>query len=149
MPRMTNRSLADPRAMNRVMDRRVEAAIGAQLRYCAGNRRRIEQRLRELDEEWDLESVLEAQASLVASLGTVVGAVVNRRLPSVSISWSAALVRLAASRLPLAGLLRRTGLRTSREIEIERLALRLLRGDLLSHPGFLRRDALGEPQRPH
>lgn len=132
---MPNLSLAESGAM----DRRVEAAIGAQLRQCAGNRRRIERRLRELDEEWDLESVLEAQASLVASLGTVVGAVVNRRLPSVPMSWSAALVRLAANRLPLATVLRRMGLRTSREIEIERLALRLLRGDLVSGPMSLRR----------
>lgn len=137
---MTSHSLADLR----LMDRRVEAAIGARLRYCAGNRRRIERRLRELDEEWDLESVLETQESLVASLGTVVGAVVNRRLPSVPMSWSAALVRLAANRLPLAALLRRTGLRTSREIEIERMALRLLRGDLMSHPAALRRSPLDD-----
>ena len=132
---MTGLSRADSRAI----DRRVEAAIGAQLRHCAGNRRRIERRLRELDEEWDLESVLEAQASLVASLGTMVGAVVNRRLPSVPMAWSAALVRLAANRLPLPTVLRRMGLRTSREIEIERLALRLLRGELVSHPVSLRR----------
>lgn len=137
---MTSHSLADPWSM----DRRVETAIGARLRYCAGNRRRIERRLRELDEEWDLESVLETQESLVASLGTVVGAVVNRRLPSVPMSWSAALVRLAANRLPLAALLRRTGLRTSREIEIERMALRLLRGDLVSHPAALRRSPLDD-----
>ena len=137
---MTSLSLADSRAI----DRRVEAAIGAQLRHCAGSRRRIEQRLRELDEEWDLESVLEAQASLVASLGTVVGAVVNRRLPSVPMSWSAALVRLAANRLPLPAALRRMGLRTSREIEIERLALRLLRGDLVSHPVSSRRPPLDD-----
>jgi len=137
---MTGHSLAD----FRVMDRRVEAAIGARLRQCAGNRRRIEQRLRELDEEWDLESVLEANASLVASLGTVVGAVVNRRLPSVPMSWSAALVRLAASRLPLAPVLRRMGLRTSREIEIERVALRLLRGDLASDPAARRRSPLDD-----
>lgn len=135
---MTGLSLAD----RRLLDRRIEAAIGAQLRHCAGNRRRIERRLRELDEEWDLESVLEAQASLVASLGTVVGAVVNRRLPFVPLSWSAALVRLAANRLPLATVFRGMGLRTSREIEIERLALRLLRGDLVSHPVSLRRPPL-------
>ena len=137
---MTSHSLAELR----LMDRRVEAEIGARLRYCAGNRRRIERRLRELDEEWDLENVLETQESLVASVGTVVGAVVNRRLPSVPMSWSAALVRLAANRLPLAALLRRTGLRTSREIEIERMALRLLRGDLMSHPAPLRRSPLDD-----
>lgn len=143
---METRIGRNPLASPRRLDRRIEAAIGAQLRYCAGNRRRIERRLRELDDEWDLESVLEAKATLVASLGTVVGAVVNRRLPAVPMSWSATLVRLAANRLPLAALLRRTGVRTSREIEIERLALRLLRGDLPSHPGSLRRDLLGELQ---
>jgi hypothetical protein len=125
----------------RVIDRRVEGAIGAQLRYCAGNRRRrIERRLRELEDEWDVESVLESQLSLVASLGVIVGAVVNRRVPSIPAAWPAALVRLTARRLPLAAALRRIGLRTSHEIEIERVALRLLRGDLLSR----RRPAVGE-----
>lgn len=117
------------------IDRRVEQAIGAQLRYCAGNRRRIARRLRELDEEWDLESVLESQASVVAALGTMTGAVVNRRVPALPVSMTASLVRLAAnSLLPVVPLLRRLGLRTSREIEIERLALLILRGDVSAFP---------------
>lgn len=115
----------------RVLDRRVEAAIGAQLRSCAGSRRRIARRLRELEEERDLESVLESRADVVESLGFMAGAVVNRRLPSVPVSWTASLVQLAAtSWLPMVALLRRMGLRTSREIEIERVALRLMLGDL-------------------
>lgn len=115
----------------RVLDRRIEAAIGAQLRSCAGNRRRIARRLRELAEERDLESVLESRASLVASLGFMAGALVNRRLPSIPVSWTASLVRLAATNwLPMETLLRRMGLRTSREIEIECVALRLMLGDL-------------------
>ncbi len=122
----------------RAMDRRVEAAIGAQLRACAGSRRRIARRLRELEEEQDLESVLESRASLVASLGFMAGALVNRRLPSVPVSWTASLVRLAAtSWLPMVTLLRRMGLRTSREIEIERVALRLMLGDLERRPTAL------------
>lgn len=133
---MMSRSPVAPRAI----DRRVEAAIGAQLRYCAGNRRRIDRRLRELEDEWDIESVLDSQLSLVASLGVIVGAVVNRRVPSIPAAWPAALVRLTARRLPLATALRRIGLRTSHEIEIERVALRLLRGDLVSW----RRPAVGE-----
>ncbi|WP_422033534.1 hypothetical protein [Reyranella sp.] len=120
------------------MDRRVEEAIGAQLRYCAGNRRRIARRLRELDEEWDLESVLESNASIVTALGVIAGAVVNRRVPSVPVSWAASLVRLAANGLlPLEPLLRRLGLRTSREIEIERMALTIMRGDLERAPASL------------
>ena len=120
------------------MDRSVEEAIGAQLRYCAGNRRRIARRLRELDEEWDLESVLESNASIVTALGVIAGAVVNRRVPSVPVSWAASLVRLAANGLlPLEPLLRRLGLRTSREIEIERMALTIMRDNLDRAPASL------------
>jgi hypothetical protein len=67
----------------------------------------------------------------VASLGFMAGALVNRRLPSIPVSWTASLVRLAATNwLPMETLLRRMGLRTSREIEIERVALGLMLGDL-------------------
>ena len=135
---MAARIERNPFGTPRVLDRRVEAAIGAQLRSCAGNRRRIARRLRELEEEPDLESVLERRASLVASLGFMAGAVVNRRLPSVPVSWTASLVRLAATNwLPMGALLRRMGLRTSREIEIERVALRLMLGDLERLPTSL------------
>lgn len=113
------------------MDLRIEEATGAQLRRCAGNRRRIERRLRTLDAEVDLESLLERNASIVASLGVILGTLVNRRLPSVPVSWTASLVQLAArSYSPLESLLRRMGIRTSREIEIERVALGILLEDL-------------------
>lgn len=118
-----------------LLDPRVEAEIGARLRYCAGDRRRITRRLRELEDEWDLESVLENNASIVAALGVMVGAVLNRQVPSVPVSWAASLVRLAANGiLPVETLLRRLGLRTAREIEIERTALKIMRGDLDGAP---------------
>lgn len=135
---MAARIERDPFGTSRAMDRRVEVAIGAQLRSCAGNRRRIARRLRELEEERDLESVLESRAALVESLGFMAGAVVNRRLPSVPVSWTASLVQLAAtSWFPTVALLRRMGLRTSREIEIERVAFRLMLGDLERLPNAL------------
>ena len=122
----------------RAADRRIEEATGAQLRRCAGNRRRIERRLRQLDEEIDLESLLDRKDSVVDSLGVMVGALVNRRLPSVPVSWTASLVQLAARGWsPLQPLLRRMGIRTSREIEIERVALGILRGDLERLPASL------------
>jgi len=122
----------------RAVDRRIEEATGAQLRRCAGNRRRIERRLRELDEEVDLESLLDRNAAVVASLGVTVGALVNRRLPSVPVSWTASLVQLAARGWsPLESLLRRMGIRTSREIEIERVALGILRDGLERPAGSL------------
>lgn len=119
------------------MDLRIEQATGAQLRRCAGNRPRIERRLRALDDEVDLESLLERNASVVASLGVMVGAVVNRRLPSMPVSWTASLVQLAARGVPLESLLRRMGIRTSREIEIERVALGILLDDLDQRPASL------------
>ena len=134
---MAARIERNPFGAPRALDRRAEAAIGAQLRYCAGNRRRIARRLRELEEERDLESVRESNASLVASLGFMAGAVVNRHLPSVPVSWTASLVRLATSWFPIVVSLRRMGLRTSREIEIERMALRLMLGDLERLPASL------------
>jgi len=135
---MAARIERNPFGAPRAVDRRIEAAIGAQLHYCAGNRRRIARRLRELEEERDLESVLESKASLVASVGFMAGALVNRRLPSIPVSWTASLVRLAAtSWFPMVAWLRRMGLRTSREIEIERIALRLMLGDLERLPGTL------------
>lgn len=122
----------------RDVDRRIEEATGAQLRRCAGSRRRIERRLRELDEEVDLESLLDRNASVVASFGVMVGALVNRRLPSVPVSWTASLVQLAARGWsPLEPLLRRLGIRTAREIEIERVALGILRDDLDRLPASL------------
>ncbi|WP_428677504.1 hypothetical protein [Reyranella sp.] len=122
----------------RAVDRRIEEATGAQLRRCAGNRRRIDRRLRELDEEVDLESLLDRNASVVDSLGVLVGVLVNRRLPSVPVSWTASLVQLAARGWsPLEPLLRRMGIRTSREIEIERVALGILRDDVERRPGSL------------
>ena len=122
----------------RAVDRRIEEATGAQLRRCAGNRRRIDRRLRELDEEVDLESLLDRNASVVDSLGVLVGVLVNRRLPSVPVCWTASLVQLAARGWsPLEPLLRRMGIRTSREIEIERVALGILRDDVERRPGSL------------
>lgn len=119
------------------MDLRIERATGAQLRRCAGNRPRIERRLRALDDEVDLKSLLDRNASVVASLGVMVGAVVNRRLPSMPVSWTASLVQLAARGVPLESLLRRMGIRTSREIEIERVALGILLDDLDRRPASL------------
>ena len=114
---------------------RIEEATGARLRYCAGNRFRIERRLRELDREWDIERVLETNASVVAFLGLLLGSAVNRRWLFVPVAVTAFLFQHAVRGwCPPLPVLRRMGVRTSREIEIERVALKILRGDFDERP---------------
>ena len=115
---------------------RIERATGERLRRCSGNPLQIERRLRELDREWDVERVLETNASVVAFLGLALGAGVNRRWLLVPVAVTAFLFQHAVQGwCPPLPLLRRLGVRTAREIEIERVALKTLRGDFDDRPG--------------
>ncbi len=123
----------------------IEDATGARLRYCAGSPLRIERRLRELDREWDIERVLETNASVVAFAGLVLGTAVNRRWLFVPAFVTAFLFQHAVQGwCPPLPILRRMGVRTSREIEIERVALKILRGDFDERPASLRSRRLAD-----
>lgn len=90
----------------------------------------IEERLRELDAEWDIERTLEANASGVALLGLVLGMSVSRRwyaLPTVVAGFL--LQHAVQGWCPPLPILRRLGFRTETEINHERYALKALRGD--------------------
>ncbi|WP_295133311.1 hypothetical protein [uncultured Reyranella sp.] len=114
---------------------RIERATGERLRRCVGNPLSIERRLRELDREWDIERVLETNASVVAFLGLVLGTTVNRRWLLVPAAVTAFLFQHAVQGwCPPLPALRRMGVRTSREIEVERVALKILRGDFDAIP---------------
>ena len=132
---MTNTINRVHRHTSEAVNRRIEQQTGASIRRCAGSPREIERRLRELDREWDIERVLETNASLFAFVGVALGATVNRRF-----LWLPALVtgflfqHAVQGWCPPIPLLRRLGIRTSREIEIERVALKILRGDFRDLP---------------
>ena len=112
------------------INRRIEAATGGRIRRCAGNPAAIERRLRALDREWDIERVLETNASLIAFAGVVLGAERDRRWLVLPALVTAFLFQHAVQGwCPPVPMLRRLGVRTSREIEIERVALKILRGD--------------------
>jgi hypothetical protein len=90
----------------------------------------IERRLRELDEEWDIERVLEANAASVAFAGTVLAATVHKRWLMLPVLVTGFLFQHATQGwCPPVPILRRLGYRTAREIETERIALKALRGD--------------------
>ncbi len=96
----------------------------------------IEQRLRELDEEWDIERVLEANAATVALVGVTLGATVDRRwfaLPGVVAAFL--LQHAVQGWCPPLPIFRRWGVRTAPEIDRERYALKALRGDFAEFGG--------------
>ncbi len=118
------------RNTDEAINRRIEAEAGARIRRCVGNPMVIDRRLRELDREWDIERVLETNASLIAFVGVALGAGRDRRWLILPALVTAFLCQHAVQGwCPPIPVLRRLGLRTSREIEIERVALKILRGD--------------------
>ena len=89
--------------------------------------RAIRQRLVELDHEWDTERTLEANAATVALTGTVLAAAVDRRWIYLPMMVSVFLLQHAVQGwCPPLPIIRRLGVRTTREIEEERRALEAL-----------------------
>lgn len=90
----------------------------------------ISQRLRKLDEEWDIERSLELNAATASLVGLGLGAFVNRRffvLPAIVAGFL--LQHAVQGWCPPLPVLRRLGFRTASEIDYERYALKAIRGD--------------------
>jgi hypothetical protein len=119
-----------PNSTDEEVNRSILLQTRARLRQCVIDPDRIDRRLRELDEEWDIERVLETNASIAAFAGVVLGATADRRWLALPALVTAFLFQHAVQGwCPPLPLLRRAGFRTSREIELERVALKVLRGD--------------------
>jgi hypothetical protein len=105
----------------------------------------ITQRLEELEHEWDVERVLEANAATLSVTGCLLGAAVDRRffwLPAVVGTF---LVQHAVQGwCPPLPILRRMGIRTNKEINYERIALKAVRGDFRDVAGETGSDALAD-----
>ncbi len=112
------------------INREIEAAMAARLRLAAASPAVIPQRLRELDEEWDIERAIEMNASALAFIGTVLGFFAHPYWLALPALVTAFLFQHALQGwCPPVPILRRMGFRTSYEIERERHALKALRGD--------------------
>jgi hypothetical protein len=101
--------------------RRTEATMR---RVAAQGRHAIEQRLRELDHEWDIERYLETMAPTFTLIGLALGVARDRRwlaLPFVVQSFF--LQHALQGWCPPMPVLRYLGVRTMQEIERERCAL--------------------------
>jgi hypothetical protein len=87
-------------------------------------------RIAELEREWDIERVLEANAATVALIGLGLGASVDRRWFALPAVVAAFLLQHALQGwCPPLPVFRRLGVRTAQEIHEEILALKLMRGD--------------------
>jgi hypothetical protein len=92
----------------------------------------IDERIRELEREWDVERTLEANAASVTLVGVALGFTVDRRFFLLPGLVGAFLLQHALQGwCPPLPLFRRMGIRTTREIQDEIIALRILRGDFL------------------
>lgn len=112
------------------INRRIERQIRTNVAYYTDHPEQIETRLRALDREWDIERMLEANASSLALAGTALGGLVDRRflvLPAVVTGFL--LQHALQGWCPPVPILRRRGFRTIAEIDRERYALKALRGD--------------------
>lgn len=113
--------------INREIDLTTQARIEV---YSSSSADDINNRLRRLDEEWDVERVLEMNASTLALVGLSLGTIVSRKwlaVPAIVLPFL--LQHSIQGWCPPLPILRRLGIRTRREIDHERYALKLLRGD--------------------
>lgn len=114
-------------ATNEAIRRRTEENVA---HYAAGGAEAIQRRLDELDREWDMERLLETNFASVVLAGVALGTFVDRRwylLPAVAAGFM--VMHTTQGWCPPVPLLREMGVRTAREIEEERIALKALRGD--------------------
>jgi hypothetical protein len=112
------------------VNRKIRDETDARVRYFQQHKDSIGSRLRELDEEWDIERAIECNASGLAFTGVVLGAMSDKRWLLLPALVTAFLFQHAIQGwCPPVPILRRMGFRTASEIEQERQALKALRGD--------------------
>lgn len=114
-------------AANRAVDETTQQHIS---QYKNLNPALIQKRLQELNREWDIEKVLKVNASCLALAGLALGTFVNRRWYLLPALVSTFLLQHGLQGwCPPLPLFRKLGIRTTQEINEERMALKVLRGD--------------------
>jgi hypothetical protein len=109
---------------------RIEREMTERVRKLSSSPTLIGRHLRHLDEEWDIERAIEANASVIAFIGVVFGYFVHPYWLALPALVTAFLFQHAIQGwCPPIPVLRRLGFRTSYEIERERHALKALRSD--------------------
>ena len=115
---------------------RIRQQTDRNIAHFAAHPDRIDARLQELDEEWDIERVLETGSSALTLTGLTLGIVRGRKWLLLSLAVQTFFMQHALQGwCPPLPLFRRLGFRTQYEIEQERYALKALRGDFRQASG--------------
>lgn len=113
------------------INERIDREMENRLRYYAGcDKAEISGRIAELEREWDMERVLETNASILAFSGVALAALHSKKWLVVPGVVTAFLFQHAVHGwCPPVPVFRRLGVRTRKKIEREKYALKVLRGD--------------------
>ena len=120
-----------PEILERI-DREIEDRIQF---YATQSTGAISFRIEELEREWDIERVIETNASALALTGLTLGVTVNKKWLWLTGGVLAFLFQHAVQGwCPPIPVLRSAGVRTRGEIDLEKFALKALRGDFANVP---------------
>jgi len=114
--------------VNRMLDTRMEDRVRG---YAAGGgEAEISSRIEELEREWSIERLIETEASMMGLTGLGLGAFVNRKFLALpAFVGSMVLLHGVQGWYPMLPLFRRLGFRSREEIDREKFAMKVLRGD--------------------
>jgi len=111
------------------INRRIRRELEASVYYYAQRPEEIDRRLDELDREWDIERTLETNAGILSLLGLTLGTVHRKWLLLPALVATFLTQHAVQGWCPPVPVFRRLGIRTTKEINHERFALKALRGD--------------------
>lgn len=98
--------------------------------YATHSTELLNQRLKQLESEVSIESVIHRNGSILTIAGLVLFLILRRRWWILPLTMATLQLQFSSTnRGPLVTFLRRRGFRSQREIEAEKLSLRALRGD--------------------
>lgn len=109
----------------------IDTKIAATVRFYSGKTDyEISKRIEELDHEWDIERYLEANAAIFSFIGAMLGLKKSRKWFTLPMLVAVFLLQHAVQGwCPPVSIFRRLFIRTRKEIEAEKYALKALRGD--------------------
>ncbi|TYT61912.1 DUF2892 domain-containing protein [Natrialba swarupiae] len=113
-----------PESTSQTVNERIRRKLGERVQYYAEHTDEIDDRLAELEREWDVERTLEANAAGLTLVSLGLAATVDRRFLAMPAVIAAFLLQHALQGwCPPVPVFRRMGVRTQREIDAERRVL--------------------------
>jgi len=138
-----------PLHTDNAVNRRIREEMRARVEHYRRRPEEIGQRLKELNEEWDIERMLATMSSLVSLLGVGMAFAGRRRWLYLTLAVQTFYLQHAVEGwCPPLPVLRRLGFRTPMEIEQERCGLKAVTDEAMATTGLSPTDAAirrGEP----